>query len=167
MDNPSRKVFGRSRTPILAAAAVTVGAVGTLAPSAVAYASSTEAGAIYFNQVYPVALYNTDVFGSGTHISGMELEWSDNPDPGAWAGKTGFVEYARGSNGEPVGSALGGADFNMESYFVAPDSTYVGMNVTGINHDPYCDFIFVKGSNNSLVPLNEGPGKPACVTLSA
>ncbi len=44
--------------------------------------------------------------------------------------------------------------------------TYESMNVTGIDHDPYCDFIFIKGSNNSLTPINEGSGIPACVTLS-
>jgi hypothetical protein len=158
------------KSTAIATAVASVATVGALAPETPAFANGSEGGYIYGPppNYFMQAVYVTDVFGSGTHISGMQLEWT--PIGGNYAGKSGFVEYARGSNGEPVGSALGGRDFNMASTYGlgtgGSNATYEALNVTGINNDPYCDFIFIKGSNNSLIPINEGSGIPACVTLS-
>ncbi len=92
------------KSTAIATAVATVASVAALAPETPAFATGSEGGYIYGPppNYFLQATYVTDVYGSGTHISAMQLEWA--PIGSYYSGKSGFVEYARGSNGEPTGT---------------------------------------------------------------
>ena len=143
------------RTKLKSKAALVLASVGAgavLIPSTPAGATSDEPGTI---PGYSTT-YTTWVYGSGTHISGMAVEWDGG---GAWQGANGYAVYSKASNGEPVGNALGTSPVFPLYVEDGVSTTGVSMNVTGVAGAPYCAFIYRKTSGNPVL-LNGGTEFP-------
>ena len=155
-----------SRAAAAVASVTVLGSAGgaIVLPAAPAWASACEGGQIPGNpngDAYLQTDYASCVDGSGTMINDMWVAWTGVGGPQQY----GYAIYSKASNGEPVGNALGISPvFNMNQN-EGKSQTEVVMNVNGVDHAPYCAFIYLKVSNGSIL-LNGGNGVPACVTLN-